>query len=173
MRILFSIYSLLPIVAMFIEYLTEINCIFYSSTALLILLVYVGINQKNRLIAYNQSVELQAKESEMKETEQKVMMGNIQPLFIQTVLASIADMAEKDPKRAESTTSSFATYLRMNLNSVGKNEPVPFEEELKHMGIYDIPNASDIPPTFEIQDDVEIITNEFEKEQQDMIERRR
>ena len=48
-----------------------------------------------------------------------------------------------------------------------------FEEELKHMGIYDIPNASDIPPTFEIQDDVEIITNEFEKEQQDMIERRR
>lgn len=48
-----------------------------------------------------------------------------------------------------------------------------FEEELKHMGIYDIPNASDIPPTYEIQDDVEIITNEFEKEQQDMIERRR
>lgn len=136
MRILFSIYSLLPIVAMFIEYLTEINCIFYSSTALLILLVYVGINQKNRLIAYNQSVELQAKESEMKETEQKVMMGNIQPLFIQTVLASIADMAEKDPKRAESTTSSFATYLRMNLNSVGKNEPVPFEEELKHADSY-------------------------------------
>ena len=34
-------------------------------------------------------------------------------------------------------------------------------------------DASDIPPTFEIQDDVEIITNEFEKEQQDMIERRR
>ena len=48
-----------------------------------------------------------------------------------------------------------------------------FEEELKHMGIYDIPNASDIPPTYEIQDDVEIITNEFEKEQQDMIEKRR
>lgn len=48
-----------------------------------------------------------------------------------------------------------------------------FEEELNNMGIYDIPNASDIPPTYEIQDDVEIITNEFEKEQQDMIERRR
>lgn len=48
-----------------------------------------------------------------------------------------------------------------------------FEEELKTLGIYDIPNASDIPPTYEIQDDVEIITNEFEKEQQDMIERRR
>ena len=48
-----------------------------------------------------------------------------------------------------------------------------FEEELKHMGIYDIPNASDLPPTYGISDDVEIITNEFEKEQQDMIENRR
>lgn len=48
-----------------------------------------------------------------------------------------------------------------------------FEEELKSIGIYDIPNASDLPPTFGINDDVEIITDEFEKEQQDMIERRR
>ena len=48
-----------------------------------------------------------------------------------------------------------------------------FEEELKTLGIYDIPDTSDIPPTYEIQDDVEIITNEFEKEQQDMIENRR
>ena len=48
-----------------------------------------------------------------------------------------------------------------------------FEEQLKSIGIYDIPNASDLPPTYGINDDVEIITDEFEKEQQDMIERRR
>ena len=48
-----------------------------------------------------------------------------------------------------------------------------FEEELKSIGIYDIPNASDLPPIYGINDDVEIITDEFEKEQQDMIERRR
>lgn len=48
-----------------------------------------------------------------------------------------------------------------------------FEEELKQVGIYDIPNASDLPPTYGINDDVEIITDKFEKEQQDMIERRR
>lgn len=54
-----------------------------------------------------------------------------------------------------------------------QSQALRFEEELKQMGIYDIPNASDIPPTYEIQDDVEIITNEFEKEQQDMIKDRR
>ena len=48
-----------------------------------------------------------------------------------------------------------------------------FEEELKNIGIYDIPNASDLPPTYGINDDVEIITDIFEKEQEDMIERRR
>ena len=54
-----------------------------------------------------------------------------------------------------------------------QSQALRFEEELKTLGIYDIPDTSDIAPTFEIQDDVEIITNEFEKEQQDMIERRR
>lgn len=129
----FFIYSLIPLVALAVEIVTGIDCIFYSSTSLSILFIYVGVNQKNRLIAYNQSNELQKKERELRETEQKVMMGNIQPLFIQSVLASIADMALKDPDRAGETTSSFASYLRMNLNSVGKNEPVPFEEEVRHV----------------------------------------
>lgn len=48
-----------------------------------------------------------------------------------------------------------------------------FENELKSLGIYDIPDAKDLPPTFGISDDVEIITDEFEREQEVMIERRR
>ncbi len=132
MLLLFSFYSISPFIALFLEVVLNIDCIFYSSTCLSLLLIYVGVSQKSRMIAYNQSIEIEKKESELRETEQKVMMGNIQPLFIQSVLASIADMAPKDPKKAEETTSSFATYLRMNLNSVGKNEPVPFEEELRH-----------------------------------------
>jgi len=54
-----------------------------------------------------------------------------------------------------------------------QNQALRFEEELRTLGIYDIPNATDLPPTYEIQDDVEIITSEFEKEQQDMIARMR
>lgn len=48
-----------------------------------------------------------------------------------------------------------------------------FEKELANIGIYDIPDTSDIAPNFNISDDVEIITDEFEKEMQDLIERRR
>jgi hypothetical protein len=54
-----------------------------------------------------------------------------------------------------------------------QSQALRFEEELKNLGIYNIPDTSDIAPTYEIQDDVEIITDRFEKEQQDMIEDRR
>ncbi|MGN1189497.1 MAG: hypothetical protein ACI4SL_03780, partial [Candidatus Ornithospirochaeta sp.] len=91
MLFLFSFYSISPIIALSLETILEIDCIFYSSTCLSLLLIYVGVSQKSRMIAYNQSIEIEKKESELRETEQKVMMGNIQPLFIQSVLASIAD----------------------------------------------------------------------------------
>ena len=65
-----------------------------------------------------------------------------------------------------------ADNVKIKISEI-QSQALRFEEELKTFGIYDIPDTSDIAPTFEIQDDVEIITNEFEKEQQDMIKDRR
>ena len=48
-----------------------------------------------------------------------------------------------------------------------------FERELQQFGIYDIPDTSDMPPRFNIADDVEIITDSYEKEIEDVIEGRR
>ena len=48
-----------------------------------------------------------------------------------------------------------------------------FQDELKSSTIYDIPDYSDIPPKYQIQDDVEIITDSFEKEVEDIIVGRR
>ena len=102
------------------------------------------------------------------------------------IFGLIVDLNVAIPKRRKPINDNINTQEKINFSDEMEEEEVNyveptvielqakrFEEELKHMGIYDIPNASDIPPTFEIQDDVEIITNEFEKEQQDMIERRR
>ena len=102
------------------------------------------------------------------------------------IFGLIVDLNVAIPKRRKPKNVNINTQEKINFSDEIEEEEVNhveptlidlqakrFEEEVKHMGIYDIPNASDIPPTFEIQDDVEIITNEFEKEQQDMIERRR
>ena len=49
-----------------------------------------------------------------------------------------------------------------------------FEKELSNLeGIYNIPDNSDIPPKYNISDDVEIITERFEKEVEDILEGRR
>ena len=102
------------------------------------------------------------------------------------IFGLIVDLNVSIPKRRKPKNVKSNTQEKINFSDeIEEEEEVytpptdielqakRFEEELKTLGIYDIPNASDIPPTYEIQDDVEIITNEFEKEQQDMIERRR
>ena len=48
-----------------------------------------------------------------------------------------------------------------------------FEQELKNTNIYEIPTYEDIPPKFQINDDVEVITEKFEKEIEDLYEGRR
>ena len=48
-----------------------------------------------------------------------------------------------------------------------------FEKELRSNAIYDIPSTSDIPPKHQINDDVEVITESFEKELEDLYEGRR
>lgn len=49
-----------------------------------------------------------------------------------------------------------------------------FESDIKTQGnIYQIPDSSDIPPNYHISSDIEIITDKFEKEVEDIIEGRR
>ena len=48
-----------------------------------------------------------------------------------------------------------------------------FEQELSNTNIYEIPTYEDIPPKFQINDDVEIITDKFEREIEDLYEGRR
>ena len=48
-----------------------------------------------------------------------------------------------------------------------------FEEELRNTNLYEIPTYEDIPPKYQINDDVEVITDKFEREIEDLYEGRR
>ena len=54
-----------------------------------------------------------------------------------------------------------------------ENQALKYEEELKNTILYDIPDNSDLPKKHQIQDDVEVITESFEKELEDLYEGRR
>lgn len=66
-----------------------------------------------------------------------------------------------------------APQTPINVLSDIENQALTFERELANAQIYDIPNASDIVPNHKISDDVEVITERFEKELEDLYEGRR
>ena len=66
-----------------------------------------------------------------------------------------------------------ASQTPINVLSDIENQALTFERELANTQIYDIPNASDIAPNHKISDDVEVITERFEKELEDLYEGRR
>ena len=66
-----------------------------------------------------------------------------------------------------------APQTPINVLSDIENQALTFERELANTQLYDIPNASDIAPNHKISDDVEVITERFEKELEDLYEGRR
>lgn len=65
-----------------------------------------------------------------------IMMLEMRPHFIYNILTSIYYLCEQDVKKAQRVTKDFAAYLRMNLKALGKNDTVPFSEDLQHTKAY-------------------------------------
>lgn len=86
--------------------------------------------------SYDRSIKFQKMQKELLESRVLIMISQIQPHFLYNALTSIAQLCEKDPKRAKKATIEFADYLRGNMNSLKDNHPVPFETELKHLETY-------------------------------------
>lgn len=84
---------------------------------------------------------------------------------------------ENADTRIEDTISESLYDLNEEDNSVEEThiseQKRIFEEELRNLPIYDIPDNEDVPPRYQITDDVEIITDRYEKEVEDIIEGRR
>lgn len=111
------------------------SVLYFASTATLFL-IYVTINQETELEMKDHALELEKNEMELKEVKRHVMISQIQPHFIYNVLNIICILCRRDPKEAAKTTRIFARYLRMNVESLKKDKPVPFEEELLHAKTY-------------------------------------
>ena len=80
--------------------------------------------------------ERERAEKEAYEAKVAVMASQIRPHFMYNALTSIAMMCEIDPETAQEATITFAQYLRGNMDSLEKTEPVPFEVELEHLKKY-------------------------------------
>ncbi len=75
-------------------------------------------------------------EKQLMDMNVALMISQIQPHFLYNALSSIRRMIKKDPEVAEKAVENFSMYLRQNLESMNRVEPIPFSTELKHLEQY-------------------------------------
>lgn len=81
-------------------------------------------------------IDLAEKQAELVEQKTQIMISQIQPHFLYNTLSAIYTLCDDDPKLAQKSIKNFSAYLRKNMNSLDKNECVPFKEELEHTKTY-------------------------------------
>ncbi len=75
-------------------------------------------------------------EQELNEGRIHLMLSQIQPHFLYNTLDTIYHLCGKDPGKAQNAISDFSDYLRVNLDSLKREELVPLEVELRHTKLY-------------------------------------
>ena len=85
---------------------------------------------------YRASIRVAKLEKELEDSRIAIMLSQIKPHFLYNVLNTIYHLYRKEPETAQEAVSSFAEYLRCNMLSIEKNEPILFHEEYQHIQTY-------------------------------------
>ena len=89
--------------------------------------------EQNRIIAQE---KINTLENELQQNQIAITLSQIQPHFLYNSLMVIQQLCKIDPKMAEETVVEFSEYLRGNMDSLTRKEPIPFEQELHHVETY-------------------------------------
>jgi len=113
----------------------------YPSYLLSVMLIYINVFA-------TRSSKILEQEAELNKKRAALMVSQIQPHFLYNVLTTISNLCVTDPEEAEETTVLFSQYLRTNLDSLRKTEPVSFSVELEKKRFGDKLNVEvDCPET--------------------------
>lgn len=128
-------FTVLPLAAMSLQFLWEPTPE-YLATTLSLVVIYILFHGEiaNRLIENEK--QLAKAEKQLYESRISVMLSQIQPHFLYNSLNAIRGLCRKDPEQAREAIGSFAEYLRGNMDSLNKREPIPFIRELSHIENY-------------------------------------
>ncbi len=103
-------------------------------TIFIITFVVIYFEKISRI--FNTALKTAEIEKELEIANTSLMISQIQPHFLYNALNTIKYLIKRDPKSAEKAVISFSRYLRGNMDSITKKEPIPFAEELEHTKNY-------------------------------------
>ena len=98
--------------------------------------VHIVAAARGIVIDHRASIRAAKLENELEDSRIAIMLSQIKPHFLYNVLNTIYHLYRKEPETAQEAVSSFAEYLRCNMLSIEKNEPIPFSEEYQHIQTY-------------------------------------
>ena len=119
-------YGFLPVVALVLYlFIPGINLLYVATTlSLLILHLFVHLQQTKQM--KEQAMELD-------ELNVAIALSQIQPHFLFSSLDVIQSLCAERPMEAKRDLGEFAKFLRMNMDSLTCQTPIPFETELEHV----------------------------------------
>ena len=100
------------------------------------MLVYTLIHVEPAEREANIEKELAQKELALSESNNSLVLSQIQPHFLYNALTSIYRLCDVKPEAAKEVVSNFSKYLRGNLDSIKQTNMISFADELKHLQAY-------------------------------------
>lgn len=129
------LYGAIPVLSIPFQILWAVTPVCFATTVSLVL-VYTLIHVEQVRRAANVEKALMQKELALAESNNALVLSQIQPHFLYNALTSIYRLCDVKPTAAKEAISSFSSYLRGNLDSIKQTQMISFAEELKHLQAY-------------------------------------
>ena len=102
----------------------------------LLFVIHIVAAAKGIVENHRASIRAAKLEKELEDSRIAIMLSQIKPHFLYNVLNTIYHLYRKEPETAQEAVSSFEEYMRCNMLSIEKSEPIPFAEEYQHIQTY-------------------------------------
>ena len=129
------LYGLIPVISIPLQIFWAVTPVYLATTVSLIL-VYTLIHVELAERSANIEKELARKELALSESNNSLVLSQIQPHFLYNALTSIYRLCDVKPEAAKEAVSNFSKYLRGNLDSIKQTKMISFADELKHLQAY-------------------------------------
>ena len=107
----------------------------FSSIAMYVILILYRQKlireQEEKML--EERARLARQKEEMNLLEDQLVLSQLQPEFLKETLMTISGLCDTDTEEARSGIAWFSDYLRENMDSLKKSEPVHFENHLAHI----------------------------------------
>ena len=128
-KIFLGSYIILPLAASVVQaFIMDVSWLNIAITALLLLMfVYVHAEQNVRVAQQHQ---------ELANMRIRILLSQIQPHFLFNALTAIRQLCDTDPRQAKKSILEFSRFLRINMEGLTAEQPIPFDRELEHVHNY-------------------------------------